>query len=112
MLSRRRRISKDEFPVIMKNGRPFFSPRLSLRALSLPGLGESCFAFVISAKNVKTAVERNLLKRRARHVIYKHQGEIKGGFLCVFFLKSDLLQLKFPLFENEFIILLRQAKLI
>lgn len=112
MISRYRRISKDEFPAIMKNGRSFFTRRLSLRTLMLSDIKESRFAFVVSAKNVKTAVERNLLKRRSRHVVYKHHKEIKGGFLCAFFLKGDLLKLKFSSFENEFIILLRQAKLI
>lgn len=112
MLSRSRRISKTEFPAIVRTGRLYFSPRLQLRVLKLPiSTEQSRFAFVVPAKAVKTAVERNLLKRRSRHVIYKHLGEIKNGFLCVFFLKKEMANLKFPLFENEFIMLLNQAKL-
>jgi len=113
MLSRQRRIIKDEFPAIMKRGRSCFSPRASLRTLPTSySTGPSRFAFVVSSKSVKTAAMRILLKRRARYAVYKHLGEIKSGFLCAFFLKADLLKLKFPLLENEFIMLLQQAKLI
>ncbi len=97
----------------MKNGRSYFSSRISLRILKQEATGkQSRFAFVVSAKSVKTGVERNLLRRRARHAVYKHLPEIKDGFLCAFFLKHDLLKLKFPILENEFIMLLQQAKLI
>ena len=112
MLNSQRRISQSSFPQILKEGRSFFTPNLSLRVSPKKERGFSAFSFVISAKAVKTAVERNLLKRRGRHVIKKHLKLIKDGYFCAFFFKKDLLRFPFSAFEQEFLFVLKKANLL
>jgi ribonuclease P protein component len=112
MLSQERRISQSLFAQISKEGRSFQTPRLSLRISQRKDQGKSAFSFVIPAKAVKTAVGRNFLKRRGRHVIKKHLSSIKDGYLCAFFLKKDMIGLPFPIFEQGILSGLKQANLL
>lgn len=112
MLSQERRISQGLFAQVLKEGRSFQTPKLSLRVCSRKDKSRSAFSFVIPAKAVKTAVERNFLKRRGRHMIKKHLANIKEGYLCAFFLKKELVGLSFPAFEQEILSGLKQANLL
>jgi ribonuclease P protein component len=112
MLARARRVKKAQFGAIMATGASFYSPLMGLKVMASPTPGPSNFAFVISGKAVKKAVERNKLKRRARHVIYKQRAMIKDNFSIVFFLKKENLTMSFIEFEQTLIDLLARAKLI
>lgn len=112
MLSKERRISQSLFAQILKDGKGFHSPNLSLRVSRRKDQGKSAFSFVVSSKAVKTAVGRNILKRRGRHVIKKHLFNIREGYFYAFFLKKELSGLPFPLFEQEILAVLRQAKML
>lgn len=112
MLSQERRISQGLFAQILKEGRSFHTPNLSLRVSGRKDQGKSAFSFVVSSKAVKTAVRRNSLKRRGRHVVKKHLAQIKEGYFCAFFLKKELSGLPFPFFEQEILTVLKKANLL
>ncbi len=112
MLPKERRISQALFTQILKNGRSFYTPSLSLRIISRKDQPKSAFSFVISAKEVKNATGRNFLKRRGRHVISKNSTSIKEGYFCAFFLKKELSTLPFSLFEQEILTVLKKANLL
>lgn len=112
MLNYERRISQSLFTQILKEGRSFYTPHLSLKICPRKDQQKSAFSFVISAKVVKTAVERNFLKRRGRYTIKKHLNNLKEGYLYAFFFKKEMLKLPYPLFEQEFLTVLKKANLI
>ena len=112
MLSQERRISQSLFAQILKDGRSFHTPNLSLRVSQRKDQGKSAFSFVVPAKIAKTATQRNFLKRRGRHVIKKHQLVIKEGYFCAFFFKKEIIGLSFPVFEQEILSVLKKANLL
>ena len=112
MLSQERRISQSLFTQILKTGRSFDTQNLSLRVSLRKDQGKSAFSFVIPSKVIKTAVGRNLLKRRGRQVIKKHLTKIKEGYFCAFFLKKELATLPFSVFEQEILDGLKKASLL
>jgi len=123
MLTKERRISKGLFAQILSQGRVFSGKNSSLRVLPIASSIESfggpkessipsAFAFVVSVKTAKTAVERHFLKRRGRHVIKKNLDKIKEGYYCAFFFRSGISKLPFPAFETEIVNGLKQAGLI
>jgi len=94
----------------MRRGKVFHSPHLTLRALKQE---ESCkewaqFAFVVSKKVAKKAVERNILKRKGYDAAHKIIKKTKPCFLCVFFLKKNDTSLRGEL-EKEINNLLQRA---
>ncbi len=113
MLNSQRRIDKGLFDQIIKRGFSVYTPLLSLSFLPSPLITTgSRFAIVVSAKALKMAVDRNKLKRRGRHAIYKNLNRIKNGFLCVFFCKKKMFSLPFKDFEETMLKLLSQANLL
>jgi len=59
----------------------------------------SRFGFVVSAKVVKKATKRNLLRRRASEIIKSHLGKVKTGFDFAFIFKKNI---EFKDQEQEF----------
>ena len=112
MLSQERRISQSLFAQILKAGLSFQTQKLSLRICPRKDQRKSAFSFVIPVKAVKTAIGRNFLKRRGRHVIKKHLADIKEGYLCAFFLRKEMAGLPFPVFEQEILAVLKTANLL
>jgi ribonuclease P protein component len=112
MLSQERHVSQSLFAQILKEGKSFHTQHLSLRVCVRKDQGKSAFSFVVSSKAVKKATERNLLKRRARHVIKKHLPDIKEGYFCAFFFKKELVTFSFTSFEQELLDGLKQAKML
>jgi ribonuclease P protein component len=96
----------------MSAGRTFSAKNLSVRVLARKDAALSAFAFVVPVKASKRAVDRHFIKRRARHIIKKHQLAIKEGYYCVFFFRSNLDQVPFLQFEAEMLSGLKQAGLL
>ena len=117
MLSRRERLPKTEIPALLRAGRSLSHDGLSLRYRQV-GAGPSGraapsrFAFVVSGKKVKRAVDRNLTKRRARSIVRKHLAEIKSGFEAMIFLDDSFRTLAFAAAEEKLVSLLRRVKII
>lgn len=104
MLPKTRRISKKEFPNLMKNSRRFNSPHfllyLSKNNENKPQ-NNSRFSFSVSKKVCKEAVSRNKLRRRGYAVIEHIIERIKPGLLCFFVYKKDLGNESFSFLEKE-----------
>lgn len=111
MLSKKHRINKGLFKEIFKKGKSFHSEKISLKICLLPAKSP-IFAFVIPSKTARKSVERNKLKRRARHIIKKQLGSIEGGMAAVFFFRKGTEKMEFLELEKEMLELLVRAKII
>lgn len=110
MLAKKQKIPKKLFGEVIKLGRNFHSPNLSLKLLR--ALAGKKFSFVISKKVSPLAVKRNLLKRRGFAVIKKILGEIKEPATGIIFLKSSAKELNFSQMEKEIVKLFSEAGLL
>ncbi|MFA6536420.1 MAG: ribonuclease P protein component [Candidatus Paceibacterota bacterium] len=99
MLARSQKVSKQLFGEILKSGRNFHSPNLSLRLLqSFEGRKVS---FVVAKKVADSAVKRNLLKRRGYSIVRKLLPNLRENFSAVFFLKPGVGKLNFKGMKKE-----------
>jgi ribonuclease P protein component len=110
MLARKHRINKELFAEIIKAGKSVSSDNLSLKIQPIPA-DCSAFAFVVSSKVAKKAVDRNKLKRRARHIVAKMMPEIKNGLGIIIFLKKGSEKLNFQEIEKETRAIFQKAKI-
>ena len=114
MLSRAHRLHGDaHFKRLARLGRPFFGTSLTFR---IAPQGEdrsrpSRFAFVVSAKVSKKAVERNLLRRRIREIVRKALPSIKSGLDVLVITKPNARTLSFQELEQEVHMLLTKSRL-
>lgn len=96
------KINREIFDNLLKKGKNTHSPLLSLRYMPiLDNQPLSSFSFVISGKIAKKATERNLFKRRGRHIIRKLKNKINNGFVGAFFAKSGSTKVSFSEIEKE-----------
>jgi len=112
MLPRARRVSKTIFPLILRRGAVRHSPVLSLRFLvgtSAPFKAK--FSVIVSNKVSKSAVERNLWKRRSRAAICKFENQVKDNYYCLLYLKPEIKTLSFGQLSEKIKDIFYQAKL-
>ncbi len=128
MLPKNRRIDKKFFSVRFSDSRRFVSPHLSLtvaknkdrtngQSLEVAdgrpqqegnvGTGASKFAFSVSKKIQKLAVDRNRLRRQGYSVVGKYLSKIPDGFLFFFSFKKGQYPILFSDLEKEIIGLLK-----
>jgi ribonuclease P protein component len=100
MLPKKHRINKKIFEEILKKGKIFSSDCLYIKTLPISEK-HSIFAFVVSSKVAKKAVERNKLKRRARHIIKKMLPKIEKGLGVIIFFKKGVEKMTFSELEKE-----------
>ncbi|KKT62104.1 MAG: ribonuclease P protein component [Candidatus Vogelbacteria bacterium RIFOXYD2_FULL_44_9] len=114
MLPKKQRIKKGDFAELIRSGRSFYSPNLTLRAMkdNREVKTKSLMAVVVSKKVATKAVTRNFLKRRLKYALVKKSKELRNGFLIAFWLKKDLSKTKYADFEAEVVALLKQANLL
>jgi ribonuclease P protein component len=113
MLPQNRRINKGFLKEILVQGRSFYIDGMAVRVYKNPVLGaKSAFTVVVSGKTVKTAVARNLLKRRVRYIIQKYLSSIAEGYFFMFNFKKDFSKLKFSDLEEKTMSLLKQTRLV
>ncbi|HBM46152.1 MAG: Ribonuclease P protein component [Parcubacteria group bacterium GW2011_GWF2_38_76] len=108
------KVSRENFETILKKGKNIYSPLLSFKyvVLSKEEMLPSCFSFVVSGKIAKKAIERNLFKRRGRHIVRKLKDKINPGFMGAFFAKEGANKVSFADLEKEIISLLNVAKVL
>lgn len=111
MLKKERRLAKEEIEEIIKKGRSIYSPFVSIRYL-IDSNKNSRFSFVISSKVSKSAVSRNLFKRRCRAIIQKNLDKIKDGGSFIFFAKNGVLERSYRELESDVIGLLERSKML
>jgi len=111
MLKKKNKVNKLLFGVVVKRGSGYFSQNASLKVLKT--VDSNCkFGVSVSKKEVKTAVSRNLLKRRVLSILQKIEPKIIGGFSCAFFLKKGALELPYQKLQDEMVFLLKKAKIL
>ncbi len=111
MLSKKHRIDKRLFKKAFDKGTSFHSEIISLKIIPLPGKS-MCFAFVVPAKAAKKAVDRNKIKRKARHIVKKNQQLFKKNFAAIFFFKKGSEKMKFLELEQRMLQLSKKAGII
>ena len=100
MLPKNRRIEKKLFSVFSQNSRRLNSPHLFL-SVSENKNNPSRFAFSISKKICKHAVDRNRYRRQAYSIIQNQLKKITDGFLFLFSLKKTTSRISFGDLEQE-----------
>ena len=100
MLAKKHRIDRKLFEEVAKKGKSFSSPYLSLKTAPTAE-NQSRFAFVVSSKVAKKAVDRNKIKRRARNIVQKLLVKIKKQINAIIFFKKGAEKLTFSELEKE-----------
>ena len=111
MLPIKRRVKKELFPKIMKEGIFLHGINFYLRFIDRKDSLPSLFSFVVPNKVKKTSVGRHLIKRKMTAVVEKLLTTLKPGFSVIIFAKKDVSKVSFGETEKEIIELLRKAKI-
>ena len=90
MLPTNRRVKKEAFPKIMKEGLLLSTENFYARLLDRKDNKSSLFSFVVPAKVKKTSVGRHLIKRRMTAAVEKSLITQKLGFSIIIFAKKDI----------------------
>jgi ribonuclease P protein component len=98
MLPRHRRVSTVLFKEIMKDGKSYHTPHLSLRWKHMTAPNQSRFSVVVPKKTEKRAVGRNYTKRVVYTLLnpYLHK-----GIMGIFFVKKSFSKEEIPMIENQ-----------
>lgn len=111
MLPRKNRIDKKLFPEFIKKAKTFSSDNMYLKAAyNCPK--NKAFAFVVSLKVSKKAVERNKLKRRARAITYSLLKDVPIGTCAAVFFKPSMMGKKYAEIKDELTSLYKKAKIV
>lgn len=113
MLSAKYRLSRAEIPPIMRRGLVIRGEGLTLRVANLDNtLKPIKLAIVVSAKTVKTATGRNLVKRRLRQAIIQLVKNLKPGYGVVVITLPAIVSQTFVAIRSNLQALFKQAKLL
>jgi ribonuclease P protein component len=109
MLPKEKRISRKEFPNILKNGKRYHSPHLSLSVVNSNTNSNSKFSFSVSKKICKNATDRNRLRRQGYYIISENLNNIKARYTCFFSFKKGKYPMLFTELKTETLSLLKEA---
>jgi len=110
MLPSKRRLSREDDIRALFGGRGARSEYASLK-FRKNSRQESRFSFVVPSKNIKKATLRNLLKRRARAIVWKNLLKIREGYDILFLFSAKAGALDYNLLEGEILSLFSRAGL-
>jgi ribonuclease P protein component len=96
---------------MLVKGVSYFGRNISLKIAKI-GDERPKFGVSVSKKEVKTAVKRNLLKRRVLSILREIEPKINSGFICLFFLKKGALDISYQQLQDEITFLLKKAKIL
>lgn len=100
-----------EIERVWKSGRSFFTPAVQFKVV--PNKMEvSRFAVVIGTKTEKTAVRRNLWKRRTREILRTHLPHLQPGFDVIVMAKKPAVTATYQQLAVILEQLLKQTRLI
>lgn len=111
MLKKKNRVDKAVFKDILQKGFRFYSQNVSLRTTRAVN-SRFKFAVSVSKKELKTAVKRNLLRRRVYSILRELKTKIKTPLNSVFFLKKEAIELPYSKLKDEVVFLLKKARII
>jgi len=112
MLPIKRRVKKESFEKIMKDGVFLHSVNFYIRYFNRKDDLPSRFAFIVPAKVMKTSVGRHLIKRMMTAGVEKKLPAIKQGVSCIFFIKKDISAFSTSEIGKEIVAILEKAKLL
>jgi len=87
-----------------------FTLRFSCSVKQKKGASRICFA--VSKAQIKLAVDRNLLKRRARHALHSIKDKILPNCHGIFYFKKSALDIPFNNLKDNLITILRRVRII
>ena len=114
MLPKNRRIPKENFSAILKEGKRYNSLILLLYVASIDKNHKelSRFSFSISKKICKKATDRNRYRRRGYSIIGNNIKRIKSGYFCFFSFKKESIGASFTILEKEIFDLLSVSNML
>jgi len=113
MLSKKYKISREEFPKNDKNGLFYNSKNLTLTVKKAQKPSKNTkFSFIVSKKVAKSAVLRNKMKRRGYYAAKKLINSTKPSILAIFMLKRGVDSIPYQEFEDQIVFLLKKAKIL
>jgi ribonuclease P protein component len=116
MLPTNRRVKKEFFSEIIKNGSFLPGNNFYLKFVNRNGSTSSpqvtTFSFVVPAKIVKTSVGRHLIKRKMTAAVEKVLVNLKTGYSVIVFNKKDVTTLTYKDIEREILDLLSKIKVL
>ncbi len=111
MFSKKNRVKRSKFDVLLKKGTIYHTPYFSLRVKKNDANEPFSFTAVVSSKVIKTAVGRNLFKRRARAIVkelFLNKKEI-WPITVALFLKKDGASLPYKQLKAQIIEVFRKV---
>jgi len=111
MLSKKNRVNKELFPKLIKKAKNFSSDNVYAK-ITCGFSKNKTFAFIVSLKVSKSAVERNKIKRRARAITASLLKDIVDGVCVAVFFKPTIISKKYAEIKEEMINLYKKAKII
>ena len=112
MLAKIYKLKKEnDFKIVFEKGK-FYQFNLIKLKFFKNSLDYSRFGFIVSKKFSKKATERNRIKRQLNSAVELNFSKIKNGFDIVVMISSELNNKSYQEIEDEFIKLLKKAKLI
>lgn len=107
-----KKVSRELFEKIVKNGKTYDSTYLSFVFYQSSGIINNPTVFVVSKKIEKKAVTRNLIKRRGKHAFKNLLKGSKEPFASIFYTKKGVSNISFIEFQKEIENLLKKAKIL
>lgn len=113
MLPKRQRIKTVAFGELLNRSAFAASLLFSIRWVKAEAeVTKSTFAIVVSKKVLKTAADRNKIKRRCYHVLRDLSPKIKNPYKIVFFVKKGVEKLSFAELTEQIRMILSKNNLI
>lgn len=103
-----RRIKKESFEKIMKEGVFLPAKNFYMRFLDRKDDQISQFSFIVPSKVEKTSVGRHLIKRKMTNIIEQVLPSVKPGFSCLLYAKSSAPLLSYEEIKKEILNLLEK----
>ncbi len=100
MIPSKRKVGKHLFKAVLSKNRSFHSDHFNLKISNI-GKNKAKFSVVVSKKVEKTAVNRNLTKRRVYGVCRPLIKDVVSGTVGVFFVKKSVVGIPFNDLELE-----------
>ncbi len=112
MLAKKRRVKTKEFNSAFSaiSTKSYVSPLFSIKIVPGAKTAEkTLFSCVVSKKVAKTAVLRNKTRRRVYEAIKKSLPNIKNGYICLVFVKKEVIDADFSTLEKNINELMKKA---
>lgn len=112
MLPKKHRIGRRFFNEVFSRGQFFGGDNLSGKILDTKTDNLTCFAIVAQKKILKSAVDRNRLRRRVYSAITPLLPHLKPGFAIIVFVKPSLLTIDIKALQEMLVNLLKHHNVI